>query len=49
MLRQDIIDTIEELMENIKESGVSDLTEYGFCETIYALENVVNIVHENED
>ena len=49
MLRQDIIDTLEELMEKMKEEGVSDLTEYGFMETIYALENVVNIVHENED
>ena len=49
MYRSDIIDTLERLMEKMKEEGVEDITEYTFTETIYAMENIIEMLKENEE
>lgn len=49
MYRSDIIDTLERLMEKMKEEGVEDITEYTSLETIYAMENIIVMLKENEE
>lgn len=48
MYRSDIMDTLERLIEKMKEDGVEDITEFTFLETIYEMEDVIEKLKENE-
>lgn len=49
MYRSDIMDTLERLIEIMKEEDVEDSTEYTKLETIYAIENIIVMLKENEE
>lgn len=49
MRKQEIIDTINELIEKMKEEGVQDVCENAFLKSIYSLENAVTMLEENYD
>jgi hypothetical protein len=49
MSRQEIIDILEELMERMKWEGVQDATEKASNKAIYAMEDAVQKLAENEE
>ena len=49
MSRQEVIDILEDLMERMKWEGVQDATEYARDKAIYAMEDAVQRLVENED
>jgi hypothetical protein len=49
MHRQEIIDALEELVEQMKEKGVQDAGEYAYEHAIYSIEDAIEHLKENED
>lgn len=49
MQRQDVIDTLEGLLEQMKEENVWDASEYAYFKSIYAIEDAIEKLKENEE
>jgi hypothetical protein len=49
MTRNEIIEKLRDILEELKENSVGDISEYAFENTVYCIEDAIDHLVENEE